>query len=106
MVDLFNEPIFISRPLLPNLENMNRKLSEIWVSKWVTNNGLQQKTLEEKLMDYLRVDNLSLFTNDNVYDYYIGKNILDSETYDLLVDEKKRDHSLKESYFPQYRGVI
>lgn len=63
MIDFFDEPIFISRPLLPNLENVNRKMGEIWASKWVTNNGLQQKRLEEKLIDYLGIDNLSLFTN-------------------------------------------
>lgn len=63
MDNYFNEPIFVTRPLLPDLENVNRKMSEIWVSQWVTNNGLQQKRLQEELMDYLDVDNLSLFTN-------------------------------------------
>ena len=47
----------------------------------------------------------SSFTNNNMYDYYIGKNILDSELYNLLVDEKKQDYILKENYFPLYRSV-
>lgn len=63
MNNYFNEPIFVTRPLLPNLEQVNRKMSEVWVSKWVTNNGLQQKRLEEELKDYLEVDNLALFAN-------------------------------------------
>ena len=63
MIDFFDEPILISRPLLPSLQNVNRKMSEIWVSKWVTNNGLQQKQLEVKLKEYLEVENLTLFSN-------------------------------------------
>ena len=63
MEELFNEPIYTSRPLLPNLENVNRKMMDIWESKWLTNNGVQQKTLEKELKNYLNVEHLSLFTN-------------------------------------------
>ena len=59
----FNEPIYITRPLLPNLENVNRKMSEIWESKWLTNNGVQHKKLENELKNYLNVEHLSLFNN-------------------------------------------
>lgn len=63
MVDSFDEPIFVTRPLLPDLHLVNKRMREIWDSKWVTNNGQQHKDLQEKLMDYLAVDHLSLFTN-------------------------------------------
>ncbi|WP_158541042.1 GNAT family N-acetyltransferase [Sporosarcina sp. BI001-red] len=48
------------------------------------------------------------FTNNNTFDYYLGKNILNRETYKLLVDEKKQTQTLlfSGSYFPQYRSVL
>lgn len=60
---LFKEPIYITRPLLPNLQDVYSKLSEVWGSKWLTNNGPQQINLEKALKDYLHVENLSLFNN-------------------------------------------
>jgi len=63
MDKVFNEPIFTTTPLLPSLLNVSHKMNEIWISKWLTNNGGQQNRLEEKLKDYLHVDNLTLFTN-------------------------------------------
>lgn len=61
--NMFTEPIFITRPLLPDLESINNRLSEIWDSKWVTNNGVQERLLEKELRKYLEVDNISLFNN-------------------------------------------
>lgn len=46
------------------------------------------------------------FTNNNTFDYYMGKNIINAETYKLLVDEKKQSIHFAESYFPQYRSVL
>lgn len=60
---MFKEPIFITRPLLPNLQDVYSKLSEVWESKWLTNNGPQQLKLEDELKKYLHVENLSLFNN-------------------------------------------
>lgn len=59
----FQEPIFVTRPLLPEIQHVNAKMSEIWASKWVTNSGLQQKRLEEKLKEHLETENCSLFSN-------------------------------------------
>lgn len=44
------------------------------------------------------------FSNDNVYDYYIGKSIFNQKIYDVLVDERKKERDLKENYFPRYRA--
>ena len=63
MRDTFDEPIFVTRPLLPPLQHMTTKMSDIWESQWLTNNGEQQQQLEQALKDYLNVDHLSLFTN-------------------------------------------
>ncbi len=63
MRETFDEPIFVTRPLLPTLQNMTSKMCDIWESKCLTNNGEQHKELEQALKNYLNVDYLSLFNN-------------------------------------------
>lgn len=55
--------ITVTSPLLPNLEEFNAMLKEIWESKWITNNGQFHKQLERDLASYLDVPYVSLFTN-------------------------------------------
>ena len=55
--------ITVTSPLLPDLEEFNDLLKEIWDSKWVTNNGTFHKQLEKELAEYLKVPYISLFTN-------------------------------------------
>ena len=55
--------ITVTAPLLPNLEEFNALLKEIWDSKWITNNGSFHKQLEKELAEYLKVPYISLFTN-------------------------------------------
>ena len=55
--------ITVTSPLLPNLDEFNSMLKEIWDSKWVTNNGHFHKQLEKALCEYLKVPFISLFTN-------------------------------------------
>lgn len=55
--------ITVTSPLLPDLEEFNTLLQEIWDSKWVTNNGSFHKQLERELAEYLKVPYISLFTN-------------------------------------------
>ena len=55
--------ITVTAPLLPNLEEFNSLLKEIWDSKWITNNGSFHKQLEKELAEYLKVPYISLFTN-------------------------------------------
>lgn len=55
--------ITVTAPLLPDLEEFNSLLKEIWDSKWVTNNGTFHKQLEKGLAEYLKVPYISLFTN-------------------------------------------
>lgn len=57
------EPIHVTKPLLPSLEKIYEKMSEIWNSEWITNNGVQHQKLENQLIDYLEAENLSLFNN-------------------------------------------
>ena len=55
--------ITVTSPLLPNLEEFNSILKEIWDSKWITNNGSFHQRLEKELAIYLKVPYISLFTN-------------------------------------------
>ena len=55
--------ITVTSPLLPNLDEFNELLQEIWASKWITNNGSFHKLLEKALCEYLKVPYISLFTN-------------------------------------------
>lgn len=55
--------ITVTSPLLPDLNEFNEVLREIWASKWITNNGSFHKQLEHELASYLKVPYISLFTN-------------------------------------------
>lgn len=58
-----NDQITVTSPLLPNLDEFNEMLRDIWASKWITNNGSFHKQLEAELCTYLKVPYISLFTN-------------------------------------------
>ena len=58
-----NNPIYVTSPLLPNLQEFESMLEDIWQRKWLTNNGHYHQELEKALSEYLRVPYLSLFTN-------------------------------------------
>ncbi len=56
-------PITVTSPLLPDLKEFNELLTQVWDSKWITNNGSFHKQLEAALCEYLKVPYVSLFTN-------------------------------------------
>ena len=58
-----NNKITVTSPLLPDLDEFNLLLQDIWNSKWVTNNGKYHQQLERALCEYLKVPYISLFTN-------------------------------------------
>lgn len=58
-----NKIITVTSPLLPDLDEFNAMLKDIWASKWITNNGSFHKQLEKELAAYLKVPYISLFTN-------------------------------------------
>lgn len=62
----FEKPIYITRPILPDLENLSIKFKEIWDSQWLTNIGQQHQLLEEELRKILKVPYLSLFNNGTI----------------------------------------
>jgi dTDP-4-amino-4,6-dideoxygalactose transaminase len=62
----FSEPIYVTRPVLPDLSRVQMKLREIWQSKWLTNCGPQHNLLEAALREKLKVPYLSLFNNGTI----------------------------------------
>ena len=65
-IEGFSEPIYLTQPLLPDIEKLTEKIAQIWDSRQVTNNGCLVRTLEKSLSRYLNVDHLSLFSNGTV----------------------------------------
>lgn len=58
-----NHQITVTSPLLPDLNEFNEMLKDIWDRKWVTNNGKYHRQLEKELANYLKVPYVCLFTN-------------------------------------------
>jgi dTDP-4-amino-4,6-dideoxygalactose transaminase len=57
------EPIYVTRPSMPNLTEYTEFLRGIWERRWLTNEGLLHQELERRLCEYLGVQHLSLFSN-------------------------------------------
>lgn len=55
--------IYVTSPLLPELQAFMPYLQQIWDSKCLTNNGPFHQTFERRLAEYLGVEHLSLFNN-------------------------------------------
>lgn len=55
--------ITVTSPLMPDLEEFNELLKDIWDRRWITNNGHYHQLLEKALAEYLKVPFVSLFTN-------------------------------------------
>lgn len=59
-------PIYVTRPHLPPLEDFIPYLESIWRSETLTNNGPFHKQFEQALCEYLGVEHISLFTNGTI----------------------------------------
>jgi dTDP-4-amino-4,6-dideoxygalactose transaminase len=62
----FDKPIYVTRPVLADLEEVNEELHDIWESQWLTNGGAKHQQLEEELKKTLKVPGLSLFNNGTI----------------------------------------
>lgn len=51
---------------MPNFEEYIEEIRELWESKWLTNIGSKHKELESQLLDYLKVPNITLYTNGHL----------------------------------------
>ena len=61
----FDEPILVTRPYLPELEEFKKGLEEIWANRWLTNDGPMLNKFHKALAAYLGVPetNLALYNN-------------------------------------------
>lgn len=66
MLESFKEPVFITKPLLPEIEELSAMLEAIWASNQLSNNGTMVKQLERELAGYLGSEQLSVFSNGTV----------------------------------------
>ncbi len=58
-----NDPIYVTRPYLPPLEELLPYLEQIWANRQLTNGGPFHQQLEQALCNYLGVEHISLFAN-------------------------------------------
>ncbi|MBT3279308.1 MAG: DegT/DnrJ/EryC1/StrS family aminotransferase [Phycisphaerales bacterium] len=59
----FDEPIFVTRPALPPLEEFAEGLKEIWDNRWLTNSGPVHQRYQARLGEFLQAENVSLYSN-------------------------------------------
>ena len=63
MVKPFSEPIYVTRPFLPPIEEFCKGLEDIWRNRWLTNDGPVLKRFNRELSNFLETDNTCLFNN-------------------------------------------
>ena len=59
-------PIYVTQPLLPELDEFLPYLEQIWASKQLTNGGTMHRQLEQQLAEYLGVEHVALFNNGTI----------------------------------------
>ncbi len=57
------EKIFVTKSSMPPLEEYVEEIRPLWESHWLTNMGAKHKELENRLKEYLNVDNIALYVN-------------------------------------------
>lgn len=60
------DKIFVTSPLLPDIESLYVNLKEIYDSKWITNMGDKHKALEQALKVQLKVPYMRVFNNGTI----------------------------------------
>jgi len=62
-VKRFDEPIYVTRPYLPPIEEFAAGLEEIWDGQWLTNNGPVLRRFAQQMSSHFKTENLCLFNN-------------------------------------------
>jgi dTDP-4-amino-4,6-dideoxygalactose transaminase len=76
-------PIYVTKPFLPPLEEFIKSLEKIWKTSILTNMGPFHQELEKKLCEYLDVPYISLFANATLA-LYTSLKVLDLENCDII----------------------
>ncbi len=58
--------ILVTRAVLPEMEEYIDEIREIWDTHWLTNMGQKHRALQERLKEYLEVDNIDLMVNGHM----------------------------------------
>ena len=58
--------ILVTQSSMPEYEEYISEIKDIWESHWLTNMGVKHKELQAKLIDYLGLDQIDLFTNGHM----------------------------------------
>jgi dTDP-4-amino-4,6-dideoxygalactose transaminase len=66
MIDKFETPILVTKPVIPSKKDLIDAFSEVIDSGWLTNMGKQHELFEQKLCEYLNVDNILVFNNGTI----------------------------------------
>lgn len=63
---MINKQIQVTQSSMPDFEEYVDEIKSLWESKWLTNMGSKHKALESQLLEYLKVSNITLFTNGHL----------------------------------------
>jgi dTDP-4-amino-4,6-dideoxygalactose transaminase len=60
------DPVFVTQPTMPALDDYQECLKTIWQNRWLTNDGQFHQEFERRLKEYLGVEHLNLFVNGTI----------------------------------------
>lgn len=60
------QQILVTRSSMPSFEEYCEEIKELWDSHFLTNMGVKHKELEKNLKEYLKCENINLFTNGHL----------------------------------------
>ena len=63
MIKPFKEKINFTRPLIPDMDLVNKNLKQVFESGWLTNMGQMHEKLTETVKKRLKIENVSIFNN-------------------------------------------
>lgn len=66
MIKKYEKPLLVTVSSLPKYEDYSKHIKCIWETKWLTNQGVLHNELEEKLKQFLRINNATLFCNGHL----------------------------------------
>ena len=58
--------IMVTKSSMPEYDEYIEEIKSLWDTHWLTNMGEKHRILEEQLKDYLKVNNISLYTNGHM----------------------------------------
>lgn len=61
-----NKPIQVTSSSMPNFDDYVEEIKDIWESRWLTNSGIKHDQLVDRLENYLKTPNVSLFSNGHL----------------------------------------